>query len=29
TYAVGEAKEFMSKAGVSVRPVTPVGWEEL
>jgi cyclase len=29
TYSVGEAKGFMSKAGVAVRPVTPVGWEEL
>ena len=29
TYSVGEAKEFMFKAGVPVRPVTPVGWEEL
>ncbi len=28
TYSVGEAKEFMSKAGIPVRPVTPVGWEE-
>ncbi|MEE2694634.1 MAG: imidazole glycerol phosphate synthase subunit HisF [Pseudomonadota bacterium] len=25
--SVGEAKEFMSKAGVLVRPVSPVGWE--
>ena len=28
TYSVGEAKEFMSKAGIPVRPVTPAGWEE-
>ena len=28
TYSVGEAKEFMSKAGIWVRPVTPAGWEE-
>lgn len=28
TYSVGEAKEFMSEAGIPVRPVTPVGWEE-
>ena len=26
-WSVGEAKEFMAKAGVSVRPVTPVAWE--
>ena len=27
-WSVGEAKEFMAKSGVSVRPVTPVNWEE-
>ena len=27
-WSVGEAKEFMAKSGVSVRPVTPVDWEE-
>ena len=27
-WSVGEAKEFMAKSGISVRPVTPVGWEE-
>ena len=26
-WSVGEAKEFMAKAGVPVRPVTPAGWE--
>ena len=29
TYSVGQAKEFMSKAGVPIRQVKPVGWEEL
>ena len=27
-WSVGEAKEFMAKSGISVRPVTPVNWEE-
>ena len=27
-WSVGEAKEFMAKSGISVRPVTPVDWEE-
>ena len=27
-WSVGEAKEFMAKSGVSVRPVTPVDWKE-
>ena len=27
-WSVGEAKEFMAKSGVAVRPVTPVNWEE-
>ena len=27
-WSVGEAKEFMAKSGVAVRPVTPVDWEE-
>ena len=26
-WSVGEAKEFMAKAGVPVRPVIPAGWE--
>ncbi len=26
-FSVGQAKEFMAEAGVSVRPVMPVGWE--
>ena len=27
-WSVGEAKEFMAKSGISVRPVTPVDWKE-
>ena len=27
-WSIGGAKEFMAKSGVSVRPVTPVDWEE-
>ena len=27
-WSVGEAKEFMAKSGVAVRPVTPVDWKE-
>ena len=27
-WSIGEAKQFMAKSGVSVRPVTPVDWEE-
>ena len=27
-WSVGEAKEFMAKSGISVRPVTPANWEE-
>ena len=27
-WSVGQAKEFMAKSGVAVRPVTPVDWKE-
>ena len=27
-WSVGEAKEFMAKSGIPVRPVTPVDWKE-
>ena len=27
-WSVGEAKEFRAKSGISVRPVSPVNWEE-